>query len=106
MVGVRRGNAEWAIEIARWIVTRNCLGVLYSPLNLADRIQILSDTIAIARSQRPLQVREFVDYRIEQAGPLLERGAAFGCRALFAKEVFENNPRVSLCRKRRRRRGP
>src|SRR6188474_2460924 len=106
MVGIRRRNAEWAIEIARWIVTRNCLGMLYSPLNVADRIQILIYTIAVARSKRLLQVREFIDNRIEQAGPLLKRGAAFGRRTLFPKEVFENNPRVSLRRKRRRRRGP
>ena len=62
-----------------------------------------------ARSAGPswlLQAGDLLGDRIEQAGPLLQRGAAVGGAAAFAEQALEDDPRVRLGGQRRRRRRP
>jgi hypothetical protein len=62
--------------------------------------------MAIIWPERFLEADQLLRHGIEKAGSLLERGAAVGCAAPLAKQILEHNPRVSLCRQRRCRRGP
>src|SRR6478672_3128084 len=98
MVRVRRRDTEWPIKVPRRIILRNRFGMLNAPFNVADRIQILINTIAIARSQRILEASEFFDNRIEKTRSIPKRSAALTGGAFFAEEILEYDPRVSFRR--------
>ena len=72
--GTPRGRSK----IRQRIFLRGRFGLLNAPFNVADRLQVLADAIAIARSKRILQASEFFDNGIEQTRPFPERGAALG----------------------------
>jgi hypothetical protein len=103
VVGIGSRNTERAIPIRHWIFAGGRLGLLNATFDVADSFQILRDAIAIARSKCFLEPSEFFGHRIEQARPFLERRSPLGDAPLFAKQIFEHDPRMRFGRQRGRR---
>ena len=106
VIGERGGNAHRPIQIGHRVVRRRCLGTLDLPLDLANAVEILIDAHAIGHAHALLEPRDVFAERIEQAGATAQRRAARGRVAALAEQALEDDARMRLGRKRRRRRRP
>ena len=66
----------------------------------------MTDPGAVGRAELVSQPGDLVGDRVEQAGPLLQRGPSVGGASPFAEQALEHDPRMGLGRQRRRRRRP
>ena len=76
VIGVRGRHARGPIEVRHRRVRRLLLGLLNASLDLAHRVEILTHPRAILRPERPLQPRDVVRHRVEQAGSAAQARAA------------------------------
>ena len=72
-------------------------------LDLPDAVEILVDAGAVGGPHHSSEARDVVVEPVEQAGPALERRAAFGEGSAFAEETLEDKTRMRFGRQRRRR---
>ena len=82
------------------------LRTLNAPLDLAHRVEILTDLDAIARAQLAPQPRHVGGHPVEDAAALLELRASPLGAAAVAEQPLEDDARIGLGRQRRRRRRP
>ena len=82
------------------------LGLLDPALDFANGVQIMVDLAAVAGPEAAPQAGDILGHPIEDAGVLPQFDAPFGRAAAIAEEAFEDDTRVGLGGKRRRRRRP
>src|SRR6266516_243133 len=103
VVGERRRDTNRPFQIGYGIFRRPRLGTLDLALDLATAVEVLIDANAIGYSHSPLEPRDIVVERIEQAAPAAQRRAPGGGGSAFAEEVLEHDARMRLRGKRCRR---
>src|SRR2546422_3028704 len=103
VIGERHRYTNRSLQIGYGIFRRPRLGALDLALDLANAVEVLINATAIGYSHSPLEPRDIVVERIEQAAPALQRSAPSGGGSAFAEEALEHNARMRLRGKRRRR---
>src|SRR5262249_29520269 len=87
--GIGRRDADGPIEIGQIAVFCVDLGLLDSPLDLANSLEVQPDAGTVRRTELRFQARDLFADRVEQAGSLLQGRAAVGGATAFAEEAFE-----------------
>ena len=84
------------------------LGALNPPLDVANRVQVFDDPVAVAGAEAALQVGDGGGDRVEDAAVELEPLPAHRRigRAAVAEQPFEDDARIVLHREQQRRRPP
>src|SRR5438876_7590229 len=106
VIGVSSRYAHWAIQIRHPRIGRLGLSFLNAALHLANGIQILGYLAAVTRAELLLQPGNIFTHPIEKAQVFPQLGAAVRHAASLAEQALKNYARMSLSRKRRRRRRP
>src|SRR5688572_12498334 len=106
VVAERGRNTYRPIQIGRLVVRHGSLGALDLTLHLTHTVEILIQAHAIGNAHPLLEPDNVRSERIEQACPIAQRSAACVRIAAFAEQALEDDSRMSLGRKRRRRRRP
>ena len=106
MIGIRGGNTDGTVQIRKLVVLGVGLRLLNAAFHFADRLEVLGKSGTIARTEIAFESAEIFGEGVEQAGPFLERSAAFGEVASVAKEALEDDARVRFSRQRGRGRRP
>src|SRR5688572_3368951 len=85
MVGERRGNPHWPVEIRRQVARDRLFSALDLTLDRASAVEILIQACAIGNAHPLLEPRDVGNEDIEQAGALTQRRAARGWSAALAE---------------------
>ncbi|HIC53184.1 MAG TPA: hypothetical protein EYO97_05075, partial [Gemmatimonadetes bacterium] len=104
LVGV--GHADRTSQLGKLGVGTLGLSQLDPALERADRVEILGDSRAIARTDVALEIGEVVGHRIENAAVPPHLGHTLLCGTALAEQTLEHDPRVVLHRLRCRGRTP
>ena len=103
----RGGNPERGRDVGQRLVHLG-LGLLDAALDVAHRVEVLAELVAVAGAEVAAQVRHLVGHRVEEAAVLLdarEPGRGVGAAGV-AEQPLEDRPRVGLHGQRRRRAAP
>ena len=106
VVGVGGRNAQGAVEVGELVPRGVGLGRLNAAFHFAYCGEVFFEFCAIGVAEVALKAGDFFADRIEQAGTLSQRVAAFLGGAAFAEQAFKDDSRMGLGRQRRGRGGP
>src|SRR5262245_40694429 len=93
-------------DLAGWLFYGIRHGDLDPPLEFANILGIRVEPGLITRTKVLLEKRQFMRYRIQDAGVLFSSSSSFLGACAIAEKALESHTRIDLCRKRLRRRGP
>src|SRR5437016_3356111 len=103
VVGERRRDTYRSLKVGHRIFGNPCLSVLDLALDLANAVEVLIDANTVGYPHSPLEPRDIVVERIEQAAPAAQRRAPSGGGPAFAEEALEHDAWMRLGGKGRRR---
>src|SRR5262249_18315060 len=104
VIGKLGRNTHRPFEVGSWRIRGRTLRTLDLPLDIADTLEIVIQASAIGSAHTLLESCDVHAERIQQASAIAQSGTASGGVAALAEQTLEDDARMRLGRKGRRRR--
>src|SRR5260370_6729066 len=97
MVRIRRRRPERTTEVGHCVLGHLLLRFLNAALQFPNRLEVLAELGAVARTELPLNVCDILAHKIDQAAVLPQCSELVRGAASVAKQALEDHARISLC---------